>query len=142
MQWWDKDYQLSEFSEVASFELGLLRGSDWIGKWISKRECKEFRSKGSVLLGEPLGDYVNAYALYVRNEYVLRGPVSRARAYVCGLGYYELRINGKKTGDRVLDPAQTDYKRIALYSTYDVTGDLIGSITRKGSPRFAIGIIL
>ncbi len=142
MQWWDKDYQQSEFSEVASFELGLLRGSDWIGKWISKRECKEFRSKGSVLLGEPLGDYVNAYALYVRNEYVLRGPVSRARAYVCGLGYYELRINGKKTGDRVLDPAQTDYKRIALYSTYDVTGDLIGSITRKGSPRFAVGIIL
>jgi len=32
-----------------------------------------------------------------------------------------LRINGRKVGNRILDPAWTDYSKIALYSTYDVT---------------------
>ncbi|MEE9436655.1 MAG: family 78 glycoside hydrolase catalytic domain, partial [Candidatus Adiutricales bacterium] len=38
-----------------------------------------------------------------------------------GLGYYELSLNGRKVGDHLLDPGQTDYDHIALYSTFDVT---------------------
>ncbi len=42
-------------------------------------------------------------------------PIKRATAYICGLGFHELRINGKKVGDTVLDPAFTRYdKRAAL----------------------------
>jgi alpha-L-rhamnosidase len=48
----------------------------------------------------------------------------RARAYVCGLGYSELRLNGHKVGRNVLDPAWTTYDKRALYDTYDVTGYL------------------
>ena len=41
-----------------------------------------------------------------------------------GLGYYELRLNGRRVGDRVLDPGWTDYSKRVLYSTYDVTAQL------------------
>ncbi|MHB1767934.1 MAG: alpha-L-rhamnosidase N-terminal domain-containing protein [Phycisphaerae bacterium] len=33
------------------------------------------------------------------------------RAYICGLGYYGLYLNGTNVGDQVLAPAQTDYGR-------------------------------
>jgi len=119
--WWNQDDHPGGWSKVARFEMGLLHEADWKGEWISKREVKEFRSKGSTLLGEPLGDYVNAFTLYLRNELRVRPGIVRARIYVCGLGLYELRLNGTKVGTSVLDPAQTDYRSIALYSTYDVT---------------------
>lgn len=50
--------------------------------------------------------------------------VERARAYVSGLGFYELHLNGERIGDRVLDPGKTDYSETVLYSTYDVTEQL------------------
>ena len=48
-------------------------------------------------------------------------PVRRATAYISGLGYAILEIDGVKVGDRELDPGHTDYTRRVLYSTYDVT---------------------
>ena len=56
-----------------------------------------------------------------RHEFTLDKPVASARAYVAGLGYCELRINGSKVGDHVLDPSYTTFNRRVLYSTYDVT---------------------
>jgi len=48
-------------------------------------------------------------------------PVKSARAYVCGLGLYELYINGKKAGDEYLTPSYNDYDTWLQYQTYDVT---------------------
>ena len=59
----------------------------------------------------------------------------RATAYVCGLGYHELSINGSKVGDDVLDPGFTDYTKRVLYVTHDVT-----NLLKPG--RSAIGVIL
>ena len=140
IQWWDNQDWLSDLSEVATFELGLLHQSDWKAKWISKQECSEFTSKGTVLLGEFLGDYINSHGLYLRNTFKLPKSVVRARAYVCGLGCYEMRINGTRVGNRVLDPAQTDYRKISLYSTYDITPML--SASAKNAGEFAVGLIL
>ncbi len=61
--------------------------------------------------------------------------MTRARAYVSGLGYYELRLNGQRVGDHVLDPGWTSYAKRVLYSTYDVTAQL----TRG---RNAVGVML
>jgi alpha-L-rhamnosidase len=59
-----------------------------------------------------------------RKEFLLAKKISRARVYVSGLGYYELRLNGQRVGDQVLDPGWTAYSKRVLYSTYDVTEQL------------------
>lgn len=58
-----------------------------------------------------------------------------ATAAICGLGYYELYLNGKKVGDHRLDPGWTNYDKRCLYVTYDVT-----DAVKKGEN--AIGVIL
>ncbi len=71
----------------------------------------------------------------LRKEFVVGKKIARARAYISGLGYYELRLNGKRLGDHVLDPGWTDYSKRVFYSTYDVTEQL-----KRGNN--AIGIML
>ena len=58
-----------------------------------------------------------------RKVFEVKKPLARATASICGLGYYELRLNGGKVGDRVLDPIFTRYDKRVLYATYDVTGN-------------------
>lgn len=78
--------------------------------------------------------------------------ISKATAYVCGLGFFELRVNGVKAGDDVLSPNETSYTKregldkifIALddsnwrgyrvlYLTYDVT-----RLLRKGTNELSV----
>lgn len=61
------------------------------------------------------------YATFARNVKYLRDTPVRARMYISGIGYYEVRVNGKKVGKSVLNPGVTDYSRHILYDTYDVT---------------------
>ena len=70
-----------------------------------------------------------------RNEFILKEKAVGARAYVCGLGFYCFYINGKRVGDRVLEPGWTNYNKRVLYSVYDV-----GSFLREG--KNVIGIEL
>ncbi|MCX7011353.1 MAG: family 78 glycoside hydrolase catalytic domain [Candidatus Sumerlaeota bacterium] len=58
----------------------------------------------------------------LRKAFAVEKPVRSAQVSVCGLGLYELFLNGKKVGDRVLDPAQTSYDKRAFYVTHDVAG--------------------
>ena len=54
----------------------------------------------------------------------LRGENKEAFLSICGLGYFESSINGKKTGDDVLSPAFTEFSKTDMYLTYDVTDKL------------------
>ncbi|MDR2756158.1 MAG: glycoside hydrolase family 78 protein, partial [Planctomycetaceae bacterium] len=49
----------------------------------------------------------------------------RVTAYISGLGYYELYLNGEKVGDHVLDPVLTDYDKRVPYVTYDIDPKLL-----------------
>ena len=60
----------------------------------------------------------------LRDTFTLGKKIARARAYVDGLGFYEMRVNGHKVGDDVLSPADTPYQQRDLYRTYDLTSDL------------------
>ena len=48
-------------------------------------------------------------------------PVAGARAYISGVGLYELYINGQKAGDEYLTPNYNNYEAWIQYQTYDVT---------------------
>jgi alpha-L-rhamnosidase len=129
--WWtvrvlDSHERPSPWSEPARFELGLLEPSDWVARWIGN--------------GRPAPEqdedfYADDPAPLLRREFELPGPVRSARLYVTGLGWYEAWINGRRVGDRVLDPLWTSYAERVLYSTYDVT-----ELVREGTN--AIGAML
>lgn len=46
--------------------------------------------------------------------------IRHAFASVCGLGFYELYLNGKKTNAALLAPANTSYQKRLLFDTIDV----------------------
>ena len=99
VRYWDKNGVASPYSRIASFDTGLFLRQEWKAEWIGG-------------------------ANELRKEFNLKGNVKRGRAYICGLGYYELRLNGRKVGPNVLDPGWTTYDKRALYTTYDVTNML------------------
>ncbi len=52
-----------------------------------------------------------ATPFYAKKAFFLAAPPERASAKVCGLGQFQLYVNGRKVGARVLDPAWTDYNK-------------------------------
>lgn len=98
-----------ETSDKARFITGLISGFDRRAKWISDGSRFVVQSEDA---GTP--------SVYLKKTVNICKPKGRILASICGLGFYELYINGKKAGDSVLDPAFTDYTRAALYSTYEV----------------------
>ena len=138
VKWWDKDDSVSSDSELNNFGTALLEKSDWKAKWISNSEFIDINKRKTLQYksGERgmVGIQKEVYAVYLRKEFSFSKPLKSAKVYVCGLGYYEFRLNGKKVGNRILEPAQTDYNKIALYSCFEITGFL--------QNQNALGIIL
>jgi alpha-L-rhamnosidase len=59
--------------------------------------------------------------LLLRRELPVRAGLRRALVHVCGLGQYEMTINGTRVGTDLFTPGWTAYDASALYDTYDVT---------------------
>ncbi len=112
---WDGDGIPSDWSAPSIWEMGLLAPLDWQGSWIGD--------------GEPApvtraAQYDDHPAPLLRRAFEVSKPVTSARLYAAGLGYCELRVNGAKVSDHVLDPAWTSFGKRVLYTTHDVTGML------------------
>ncbi len=99
--WWGMNNTKAE-SATEYFETGLLHQSDWSGDWV----------------GFPSGWIGRVH--YFRRVFSFQKEIARARAYVAGIGYSEMEINGKKVNDHVLDPATSDFAKTVYYSTYDI----------------------
>jgi alpha-L-rhamnosidase len=117
---WDRNGSASAPSAPGAWEMGLLANADWKGKWLA----------GSTALVDP-----PAPAPFFRKTVALSKTVKSARIYVAAAGYYELYVNGQKTGDEVLAPGFTRFDRRLLYVTHDVTAAL-----KQGTN--AIGLVL
>jgi len=112
---WDQAGEESDWSEPAAFEMGLLEAADWQGKWI--------------------GAAAGVPAPMLRKPFELPASVRCARLYVSGIGWTEVCLNGGKVGDRVLDPAASEYPKSVYYVVHDVSG-----LLKQGSN--AVGIWL
>lgn len=99
---WQHQDQSSDWSEPAFFETGLLNQNDWKSGWIG------------YVPGMP------GRVLYFKGTFVPSKTIKQARAYIAGLGFYELYINRRKVGDHILDPAQSTYSKRVYYVTYDL----------------------
>ena len=114
---WEQD-KASVYSSPAAWEMGLLAPSDWHAHWIAQ-------TTDTNSLPAPL----------LRRAFDLNGKIKEARAYISGLGYYDLHVNGKRIGNHLLDPGYTRYDRRVLYVTYDISEAL-----RQGTNT--VGVIL
>ena len=106
----------SDWSQPAAWTMGLLEPNAWQAKWIGAA-TKEHES------------------LLLRRDFTVKSGLRRAVVAVCGLGHYELTLNGKKVSEDVLTPGWTKYNKTCLYDMYDVTGAL-----RSG--QNAVGLFL
>jgi alpha-L-rhamnosidase len=104
---WDKEGKPMPASAIASFETGLFSLTEWKGQWISDTNNINYKP-----------------AAYFCKTFTAASKIKKANAYICGLGYYELSLNGKKVGDHMLDPGYTRYDKTILYLTYDITNAL------------------
>ncbi|HJT74649.1 MAG TPA: family 78 glycoside hydrolase catalytic domain [Chitinophaga sp.] len=78
--------------------------SDWKGTWITNTE-----------------DTTATRAPYFRKIFSTQKKVVKATAYVAGVGYHIVYINGKPVTDAVLEQAYTRYDKRLLYKVYDVS---------------------
>lgn len=93
----------------------------------------DFASHGTWIGMGPRGQRRDAP--YLRREFTLDGPAASATLLISGLGAHEAWLNGRRVGDHILDPAQTDYDHRVFYIRHDVT-DLL----QAGAN--ALGVIL
>ncbi len=102
-------------SKPAYFEGGHPEGG-WTGHWIRPPFVPEIHPVFQK-------DFDQPFSMEGKN----------ARLYICGLGLYEVYINGEKVGDEYLTPYYTDYRYHIQYQTYDVAG-----LLKPGSNRIDV----
>ena len=101
----------TEHSQTGFFETGLRV---WQGEWIGL-------------------DAQSGQVLQFRKEFTVENKPTKARLYICGVGYFQPKLNGMPLDDAWFIPPVTDYTtrpqlvhtisghRVTYY-TYDVTG--------------------
>ncbi len=113
---WDRDGKVSEWSSPAFWGMGLLDPSEWKASWIGSPwqgedplpdPPRRFRPQSDT--AEPPQREMPPPAPLLRKSFIVDKEIASARAYVTGLGYFELYVNGEKVGDDVLVPNLTLY---------------------------------
>lgn len=108
---------LSDWSEPALVEAGLLTDGDWRATWIESPH------------DDGLAD---GPALMFRRVFAVREGMVRARLYLTARGVYEAEINGQVVGDEVLAPGWTSYNARLRYQAHDVTALLAEGMNAIG----------
>lgn len=124
---WDNKSNTSAWSGAQSWKMGLLNAADWKGaNWIGYDKLPDssyivpfFHYRGPKTLGAE-----NDVLPLLRKTFTVKSPVKKATLYICGLGHFDLSLNGKKVGDHFLDPGWTKYDKQALYVPFDLTDQL------------------
>lgn len=119
---WDKDEHATEWSQTASWEMGLLRQEQWKGCWIGQGD--EYRGSKS------------AAPMFVC-DFQVKGKedIAKARIYISGLGLFRASLNGRELADTFYDPGECDASKTVYYVTYDIT-------ERLQNGRNTLGVLL
>ncbi|CAM3971267.1 glycoside hydrolase family 78 protein [Pseudoalteromonas mariniglutinosa] len=126
VRYWDEQGEVSSWSDVAHFELGLLSNKDWSAKWIEIKQTAPVKLSN---YGTPIH-----IPQHLRTEFELKTAnsstsanntnIKKARLYITAKGVFEAFINGQRIGDDILTPGYTPYKKRIETLTYDVTAQL------------------
>lgn len=127
---WDNQNNVTEWSEPAFWEMGILEKEAWKASWITKE-------------GEVQGEK-SLPAHYYRKDFTSNKKISGARVHVTSLGVYQLFLNGNKVGNDLFTPGYTSYTKRLQYQTYEVTemlqkNNAIGAMVGDGWYRGYLG---
>ena len=127
---WDEEEKPSAWSREAEFRLAP-EATFFDAKWIGAITNKDAHfPEGRIYEGLRLKnaraqwDAVDSLAwrsICLRKDFTAQKQIADATVYVCGLGHYELTLNGRKVGDAEFAPLISDYDKTVYYNTYDVT---------------------
>lgn len=81
-------------------------------------EQVEMRLEGEILESLPLEPYDPAVRM--RKTFACKSTIQKARLYVTSHGIYDVKINGEKVTDTLLNPGFTTYDKRLKYQVYDV----------------------
>jgi len=150
---WNGEDVASGWSEESYFGTGMMNQDDWLGEWIRsdlelfnyQKELKKMPDharqharnvwKRTDEIREMTEDVEEAPAVWLRKEFTAQKKLHRATAFISGLGFYELYMNGRRVGDCYFHTANHDYGVSVPYLVHDVTEFL-----QNGEN--AIGVIL
>ena len=107
--------ETSTLAQPATFVTGLFDAADWKARWVTMSRTDT----------DPMPIF--------RKSFSLGKNVREAFVHVCGLGHYELRLNGVKVGNSFIDPGWTNYRKTCLYGSYDVT-----NLLQNGENAFGV----
>ncbi|MBI1336090.1 MAG: Bacterial alpha-L-rhamnosidase [Phycisphaera sp.] len=129
VQLWDEAGNPSGFLESTSFGTALLDDADWHAQWIGMGDPDEPVSDPDAFQQARVTDEIKAVepdprSPMMRKPFEVKHTVRRARAFVAGVGLFELRLNGEKVGQDLLATPRTEFRKRVLYSTYDITRQL------------------
>ncbi len=89
---------------------------NWKGKWIGAKMTIEDR-----------------YAPIFKKNFTVSNNISNVIIKICGLGLFELKINGNLPDDSVLNPAHTQYSKTVTYREFDIT-----SLIKNGNNEITV----
>uniref|UniRef100_UPI0032180F22 family 78 glycoside hydrolase catalytic domain n=1 Tax=uncultured Draconibacterium sp. TaxID=1573823 RepID=UPI0032180F22 len=104
---WDNTGNVSPWSQVAEFSVGLLSKADWHASYIG------FPTKA--------GD---SECPQLKKSFNFDNAGKKMLLHVNSLGYHEVYLNGEKVGESVLSPAVSQFDKRSLVVTYDVSFSL------------------
>jgi alpha-L-rhamnosidase len=117
---WDNKGSVSDWSELAFWQMGLMEVTDWKANWI------ESASES---------DTVNGPAFLFRRKFATGKKVNSATLFITAHGMYEAFINGERIGDAFLTPGWTSYGKRLQYQVYDVS-----KMLKKGDNAIGVNI--
>lgn len=124
---WDQDDNVSDWSPLAHWSMGLMESNAWKARWIQQQNPAPANAeKGEIVK--------SIYPLPIfRKEFDIKSDIKSAKVYIAGLGQYELFVNGQKIGSHFLDPAWSVYEKRVYYNTFDITEAL-----QEGNNAFGV----
>lgn len=123
---WDENDVPSEWSDMQGVIIENPDNVFGAAKWI-----------GAMPKGKD-DDSLSHRSIILRKDFKIKKKIKRAFVNVCGLGFYELSINGHKVDDAEFAPLWSNYDKSVFYNTYDVThllqkgGNAIGALLGNG----------
>lgn len=105
-------------SPVQCFETGKM-DEPWAGQWIRSDSREKDQARHPVF----------------SRCFSVSGPVRQARLYICGLGLFDGKLNGRRIGHEYLTPYCNNYNAFVQAITFDVT-----ELLREGENELSVAL--